>query len=1181
MGSATDQVRRGLRHLGGRRRDAARPGTGADPPRLPERPLLSVVVPTFQVEDYLAECLDSLLQQTYEHLEIVVVDDGSTDRSAAIARGYAARDTRITLVHQANAGLGAARNAGMDHSSGDLLTFADSDDTVPPQAYQKMVAALRRSGSDFVVGPLVRTEGGVERMRPWARRAHASRRLAVTIDDAPTLLNNVVACTKVFRRDFVDRIGLRFPEGTRYEDQVPITRAYLLARRFDVLPDVVYRWRKRDDKTSITQQKAEMADLVDRLAAQRACADFLHEHASDLVLRTWYTKSFRQDFFAYLRVAADADDEYWGHLQDSIVSIARQAPDDLDDEVELRIRLAVWLGRHGHREALRALLRDEGFPGSNFPVGTRPDGRLVARVPALEGLGIDVDADLLRVRDVDLTLVTRLEGLDWSMPGVLSVRCVAALSFVDPARRRVDTCVRLAGPGGTPDVEVAARAEPDEVGNIVARRAHEDHSGSVVVADVDLGALVRAAGDRPVSRWEVRVRTAADGMVAESPLERRREDGSAVAARSVLVDGALVTTSWEERTGLAVEVRRSHVAVTRVAVDDGGFRLDLHAPALGPVTRVHVGPHRVPATVVPAAGADRWEVRFGVPRTGTGPATGRLRVSGLTPDQRTVTVVADLQPGAVRLDGVVLVSTADGLLTVAEDQPCLLLDEVHIGERSVLLTGRAHDVTGGRGRLRGPRADTGTGALRVDAGRFRLEVPTWHVPWGDRPAAVPANVYTVSVVDGARRVPLLAGDLHGLARPAPRVHGWSVEVGADRRVGLRRSRHADRSIASRHGQRWLRSTAYDVALSRPPRDLVLLESFGGTGAGDGPRAVCDRLLETGTDLDLVWSVDDLAVPGVEGTRSVLRGSPAWYDAMGSARLLVNNNTFPPYVRKGPEQCYVQTWHGTPLKRIGTDIAHQRLSTEHYLRLLLREANTWDVLVSPSAYCTAIFRRAFAYDGEILEIGRPSNDLLLGASAGRIRESVRAAVGVPAGQTLMLYAPTWRDDASRGGTWDKALFLDAERVTATRPDVTVLVRGHPNTASRPRVTGERVLDVTAYPDVTRLYLAADLLVTDYSAAMFDFAVADKPTFLLTPDLDAYRDRVRGLYLDLEAVATGPVVRSTDALLERLDEDWSEARARLRATYAPHDDGAVTDRLLAAVGIGTGTVPAGLVASSGSR
>ena len=118
--------------------------------------LLSVVVPAYQVEEYLAESLESILTQSHSALEVVVVDDGSTDRTGEIADGFAARDPRVRVVHQANAGLGAARNAGTSLSSGDYLAFADSDDLVSAGAYERLLATLERTGSDLAIGAVVR-----------------------------------------------------------------------------------------------------------------------------------------------------------------------------------------------------------------------------------------------------------------------------------------------------------------------------------------------------------------------------------------------------------------------------------------------------------------------------------------------------------------------------------------------------------------------------------------------------------------------------------------------------------------------------------------------------------------------------------------------------------------------------------------------------------------------------------------------------------------------------------------------------------------------------------------------------------------------------------------------------------------------------------------------------------------
>jgi CDP-glycerol glycerophosphotransferase len=115
-----------------------------------------VVVPVYNVEEFLETCLDSLLAQTFEDFEAILVDDGSTDRSAEIAHRYAERDARFRVVTQENGGLSKARNTGAGEAQGEFLVFLDSDDALPPNAYELLVGALDESGSDFASGNVYR-----------------------------------------------------------------------------------------------------------------------------------------------------------------------------------------------------------------------------------------------------------------------------------------------------------------------------------------------------------------------------------------------------------------------------------------------------------------------------------------------------------------------------------------------------------------------------------------------------------------------------------------------------------------------------------------------------------------------------------------------------------------------------------------------------------------------------------------------------------------------------------------------------------------------------------------------------------------------------------------------------------------------------------------------------------------
>ena len=272
----------------------------------------------------------------------------------------------------------------------------------------------------------------------------------------------------------------------------------------------------------------------------------------------------------------------------------------------------------------------------------------------------------------------------------------------------------------------------------------------------------------------------------------------------------------------------------------------------------------------------------------------------------------------------------------------------------------------------------------------------------------------------------------------------------------------------------------------------------------------------------MWSVVDHSLPSPEGTRQVVRFSPEWYELIGRARYLVNNTNFPDFFAKAPGQTYLQTWHDTPSSGSVTTSPSGSIS-RNYMRMMDAEAATWDYLISPSPYCSDIFPGAFHYDGPLLEVGYPRNDSLVSPASMERRDEVRRAFGIAPHHRVILYAPTWRDSVRSGGRYSKVMHLDPDELTRRAPDTVVLVRGHSNTASTPSLRARGVgrdVDVTLHPDINDLFLAADVLVTDYSSVMFDFALLDRPILLLTPDLDAYRDQLRGFYFDLAADAPAP-------------------------------------------------------------
>jgi CDP-glycerol glycerophosphotransferase len=346
--------------------------------------LLSVVVPAYDVAAYLPACLDSVLAQAETlgriGLEVVVVDDGSPDDVGAIADSYAARDPRVRVVHTENRGLGAARNEGLRHVTGDLLMFADSDDVVPPGAYAVLHRQLKRTGADFVVGSLARWEvlpdGELLSEPPWMRRLH-KQRMDLVIDDQPELLGDVFAWNKLFRTDFWRSTGLSWPEGVRYEDQPTTTLAYLRARRFGVIPDVVYHWRIRTDGSSITQQRSSLKDLGDRWETKLASLRSVEEYGAKKVTSVFRDRVLAGDLHRYFAEIPGCDDEWWALLRTGVLSIWGSR--SLTHSGLLPVdRLVGWLVEQGRREDAAAVVsyaRDLGRPVDRVdtPQGRRLD----------------------------------------------------------------------------------------------------------------------------------------------------------------------------------------------------------------------------------------------------------------------------------------------------------------------------------------------------------------------------------------------------------------------------------------------------------------------------------------------------------------------------------------------------------------------------------------------------------------------------------------------------------------------------------------------------------------------------------------------------------------------------------------------------------------------------------------
>ncbi len=362
---------------------------------------------------------------------------------------------------------------------------------------------------------------------------------------------------------------------------------------------------------------------------------------------------------------------------------------------------------------------------------------------------------------------------------------------------------------------------------------------------------------------------------------------------------------------------------------------------------------------------------------------------------------------------------------------------------------------------------------------------------------------------------------------------------------------------------------------------VLFCSYHGAHCTCSPRAIYDEMAGDAAyrDYSFLWAVRDPAahpdLAAAPRTELVRFGGADFERAMARAGTWVFNSTLPEHIFPRRGQRCLQCWHGTPLKRLGFDIADDgnAMNAPAEIRRRYRleaEKLTW--FLSPSPFASACFRSAWPLEAcgvRVLEAGYPRNDRLARATEAD-RKAARAVLGLPDGVRAVLYAPTFRDDEHISGEgYACRPAVDFARLRgALGEGYVILFRAHYLVASAFDfdALGGFVRDVSGVEEINDLYLAADLLVTDYSSTMFDYAVLRRPILFYMYDLERYRDRLRGFYFDPEELP-GRILRREEDLgsairaAERFR--WTEEWEAFRRRFAPLEDGHAARRVLRAV------------------
>lgn len=1139
-------------------------------------PCISVIVPFHNVDAFLPACLDSLAAQTVGDLEVIMVDDGSTDGSAVIAKSYEQQDPRFRLLQQDNQGPGPARNAGIAVACGEYLAFADGDDTVARFAYEHLIGSLERTGSDFACGGVRRMNSLRSLPSPLHEMPFSTDALATHVVRKPELLRDRTVWNKVWRRSFWDRHGLQFSTGI-YEDVPVALKAHVLATTVDVHAATVYFWRVRDGgMRSITQRRRDLGNIHARFAALAEVRGFLLVHAPQL-LHAFDAVTLDID----LALALDAVPQPHG---DQVLELLKEvlepvAPAVLE-ELPALTRLQCHLIKHGMQSRLVDTLNVR--PG-DIPV-VRAGGlrrRWYADYPFRDDPAVGAPAELYDVTN-ELELKTHVDDIRWE-GSTLMIEGHAQIDRIDMERgSTIRAWLKHQRLGLRIPVPIRRVPRPDVTADSGQSAACYDHSGFRIELQVERLQMFRWWWR---GNWEVHLSVRSRGLRRSGRL-RGASTGRATWTPYRSLPGDMRIQAVHDG-GLAVRVKPIKAMVTSYSVTDGTveFRGWFEGQATGkPKLRVsrRQGAAKIEVPLEISAAADRssFVARLSLERLAADQAQVPTKVLAGEGIQWTVELVTGpgrrpvgpcldegVRQSAHQVGGreIVVTQTRYGGLTLVERSCRLTVGAVSWNEQGALV------FSGGR------PSDGSMPPELVLRCTSENEEHRFPVQWTD-------SGFVAEVSPGRARgllgpVPLLPGTWNLTAgetgRPVSAERGLLTDLPASRTINGRTvslSHNADALFLKvrvdrpdeergAYAQRRLREHDYPVFLQRRITDRILFESWSGSRQAGDPRAIYEELRQRDAGCELIWVDLDRRLPELSGGQKVLKWSREYYELLATARAVVTDRALPRWYQTRPDQTYLQTWHGIPMKSVGFETAVTAQEEAH----MAADTANWSLLLSPGPLVSSVMRRAFQYRGEILESGSPRNDILFRKDRADMAADVRRRLGLPADRRTVLYAPTWREEECFGGSRSLELKIDLDRARdALGADHMFLIRGHEISGGlRPSRRDDFVMDVTHYPEIAELYLVADVLVTDYSSAMFDFLHTGRPMIFFAYDLADYRQS-RGFSFEFDP--PGPVVQTSEELFAEIDAsrglsaDYRDYISR----FCPIDDGQaahrVADRLL---------------------
>lgn len=1165
-----------------------------------EKPIISVVVPVYNAEEYLKRNVESYQKQVFKNWELILVNDGSTDETILIMQQLAARFSNITIIDKNNGGVSDARNSGVEAVRSEFLFFIDPDDRMKWETLDVLHESIVSSGSDVALtgydlmyGEKIKNPG------IWIENLFKERLVNVSVKDHPEILQSSTPWGKLIRTKFYLENNLGFIKGIHYEDQIFTSELYIKAKGIDVVPGYYIHWVQRAN--SITHQKNQTGDLQSRINAADKSLKILGEEYE--LKQERLVQYLNHDFRFSLLKFRVISEEFDKILIENLPRFYKQL--DNKSRVASIMDTAYRLILNDKYDELYEYINETNLNYHKAKIIKDKFGQGIVDYSTFDFIKIKNEASSHEIQTEEIIPEAKLFDMTVDEDNgsiIFTIQAYLKKLDVKAFDYKVTADVIEINEKNSEDINILQHLKLEHT-NSKSQYTRDIKEWWFNSADTFYKLSIPIDNFKYNTSFRIRLNIQAGKYIGQIDLNSVRNNTN-VQFNYVNINNC-EQIRRKSMNDVPFYFKKVPIAtITSVFEHSGDLILNL------------VSGSPLVSSILYSKEDERI---FRVTNLNEKDDEYTISVSIKDIIEITRLVTSNLIKGQQKfsLFGIKLFNINNNLILPTLSQSTLLqLDNILVRNNNKanfdIILGRT--VTVEKAQILDDKLN-----LTVNVANSIFEVNDVIVCLKSKSKSVEYRYEVHNNSSELLTIPLTYY-FYGEERLLPLAR-YNISIWIDSEQDSIRSQTETFTV----NEAYVRSLPFDsyndegfhhYKIEYQSRDNCLyITSFnnifdehkGGYGWGD--LLTKYKLSESPVDLNKVlmisymgdvldnnltkmnsflvenqiygktvyWAVKDRTYKAPKGTIPVVIGSFEWFDILAKAGFIFFNVHQNIYVDKKPGQIFVQFFHGYPFKGMGSLYYNEMEYTEKQKYDFAKREAEWDYVISPAPYATPLYKRYFNVSDTVkmIEVGYPRNDDLVNSrqcSNQNFLLSTRERLDILPGKKIVLYAPTFREyvlspEDILNVKGKEIQVLDLDRLAQDLgDDFVILARGHYSytRGNRKSLNSERVIDVTNYPDINDLILLSDVAILDYSSLRFDYAQTLKPVIFYTPDYEKYFEKRSGL-IPYDDTVFGPMVMNYQELLKAIltIDEWyhiyTEQYNRFIRNYTPLEDGNSAKRI----------------------